>query len=157
RLVAFGITPTEPHTGYGYIRKGTPMSELPACFALERFVEKPDAATARAWVDSGAYLWNSGIFLFPAARYLEEPERRQPEIVTACRCAIAEGSGDPPFVRLGAEAFATSPSISIDYAVMEHLEGGVMVPVDIGWNDVGSWSALWQISGKDPAGNAMHG
>ena len=157
RLVAFGITPTEPHTGYGYIRKGTPMSELPACFALERFVEKPDAATAQAWVDSGAYLWNSGIFLCPAARYLEELERRQPEIVTACRRAIAEGSGDPPFVRLGAEAFATSPSISIDYAVMEHLEGGVMVPVDIGWNDVGSWSALWQISGKDPAGNAMHG
>jgi mannose-1-phosphate guanylyltransferase/mannose-1-phosphate guanylyltransferase/mannose-6-phosphate isomerase len=157
RLVTFGIRPTEPHSGYGYIRKGDPLPELPACFTLERFVEKPDAATAGAWVDSGEYLWNSGIFLLPAARYLDEIERRQPAIVAACRRALAEGTDDPSFLRLGAEAFAASPSISIDYAVMEHLEGGVVVPVSIGWNDVGSWSALWEISGKDAAGNAMHG
>jgi mannose-1-phosphate guanylyltransferase/mannose-6-phosphate isomerase len=155
--VTFGIRPTEPHSGYGYIRKGDPLPELPACFTLERFVEKPDAATAGAWVDSGEYLWNSGIFLLPAARYLDEIERRQPAIVAACRRALAEGTDDPSFLRLGAEAFAASPSISIDYAVMEHLEGGVVVPVSIGWNDVGSWSALWEISGKDAAGNAMHG
>ncbi len=120
-------------------------------------MEKPDVATAQAWVDSGAYLWNSGIFLFPAARYLEEIERRQPAIVAACRRALAEGGRDLSFLRLDADAFAASPSISIDYAVMEHLDGGVVVPVSMGWNDVGSWSALWEISGKDAAGNAMHG
>jgi mannose-1-phosphate guanylyltransferase / mannose-6-phosphate isomerase len=157
RMVTFGVTPTEPHPGYGYIRKGDPLPEFPACFTLERFVEKPDAATARAWVDSGEYLWNSGIFLLPAARYLDEIERRQPAIVAACRRALAEGTDDLSFLRLGAEAFAASPSISIDHAVMEHLEGGVVVPVSIGWNDVGSWSALWEISGKDAAGNATYG
>src|SRR5262249_62409749 len=118
---------------------------------------KPDAATARAWVDSGAYLWNSGIFLLPVARYLEELERRQPTIVAACRRALAEGRGDSSCFQLGGEAFAASPSISIDYAIMEQLEGGVVVPVSIGWNDVGSWSALWKISDKDETGNAMHG
>jgi mannose-1-phosphate guanylyltransferase/mannose-6-phosphate isomerase len=157
RMVTFGIEPTGPHTGYGYINKGTPLSDLPGCFALDRFVEKPDVATAQVCVDSGEYLWNSGIFLLPAARYLEEIERRQPAILAACRRALAEGGGDLSFLRLGADAFAASPSISIDYAVMEHLDGGVVVPVSMGWSDVGSWSALWEISGKDAAGNAMHG
>jgi mannose-1-phosphate guanylyltransferase/mannose-6-phosphate isomerase len=157
RLVTFGIEPRGPHTGYGYIRKGDPLPQLPGCFTLDRFVEKPDAGTAQTWVDSGVYLWNSGIFLLPAARYLEEIERRQPAIVAACRRALAEGSGDLSCLRLDAEAFAASPSISIDYAVMEHLDGGVVVPVSMGWSDVGSWSALWEISGKDTAGNAMHG
>ncbi len=157
RLVTFGIEPAVPHTGYGYIRKGAPLPELPGCFDLDHFVEKPDAGTAKAWVDRRAYLWNSGIFLLPAAWYLEEIERRQPAIVDACRRALAEGDRDPSFLRLDAESFAASPSVSIDYAVMEDLEGGVVVPVSMGWNDVGSWSALWEISGKDAAGNAMHG
>jgi mannose-1-phosphate guanylyltransferase / mannose-6-phosphate isomerase len=157
RLVTFGIEPTGPHTGYGYIRKGNMLPELPGCFTLDSFVEKPDAAAAEKWVDSGAYLWNSGIFLFPAARYLEEIERRQPAIVAACRRALAAGGSSLSFLRLDADAFAAAPSISIDYAVMEHLDGGVVVPVSMGWNDVGSWAALWEISGKDAAGNAMHG
>jgi mannose-1-phosphate guanylyltransferase/mannose-6-phosphate isomerase len=157
RLVTFGIKPTGTHTAYGYIRKGDPVPGLPGCFALDSFAEKPDAATAQAWVESGAYLWNSGIFLFPAAQYLEEIERRQPAILAACRRALAEGARDLSFLRLDAEKFAESPSISIDYAVMEHLDGGAVVPVSMGWNDVGSWAALWEISGKDAAGNAMHG
>jgi mannose-1-phosphate guanylyltransferase / mannose-6-phosphate isomerase len=138
RLVTFGIEPTGPHTGYGYIRKGDTLPELPECFTVDSFVEKPDAAVAQAWVDSGAYLWNSGIFLFPSARYLEEIERRQPAIVAACRRALAAGGSDLSFLRLDAEAFAAAPSISIDYAVMEQLDGGVVVPVSMGWNDVGS-------------------
>jgi mannose-1-phosphate guanylyltransferase/mannose-6-phosphate isomerase len=157
RLVTFGIEPTAPHSGYGSIRKGAPLPSLPGCFVLDRFVEKPDAVAARAWVDSGEYLWNSGIFLFPAARYLEEVERRQPAIGAACRRALARGGHDPSFLRLDANTFAEVPSISIDYAVMEHLDGGVVVPVGMGWSDVGSWSALWEISGKDAAGNATHG
>jgi mannose-1-phosphate guanylyltransferase / mannose-6-phosphate isomerase len=157
RLVTFGIEPTGSHAGYGCIRKGAPLPELRGCFHLDHFVEKPDAAAAHVWVESGAYLWNSGIFLFPAAQYLEELERRLPAIVAACRRALAEGGRDLSFLRLHAEAFAEAPSISIDYALMEHLDGGVVVPLSMGWNDVGSWSALWEISGKDAAGNAMHG
>jgi mannose-1-phosphate guanylyltransferase/mannose-6-phosphate isomerase len=157
RLVTFGIRPAGAHTGYGYIRQGNPVPGLPGCFALDSFAEKPDATTAQAWVESGAYLWNSGIFVLPAAQYLEELERRQPAIVAACRRALAEGGRDLSFLRLDAGRFAESPSISIDYAVMEHLDGGAVVPVSMGWKDVGSWAALWEISGKDAAGNATHG
>jgi mannose-1-phosphate guanylyltransferase/mannose-1-phosphate guanylyltransferase/mannose-6-phosphate isomerase len=156
-LVTFGITPTRPHAGYGYIQRGEALPALPRCHAVARFVEKPDAATAAAWVASGAYLWNSGIFLFPAARYLAELERHEPAIVAAARQALGGAEHDLSFLRLDAEAFATSPANSIDYAVMERVGDAVVVPVDMGWSDVGSWAALWAVSGKDAAGNATHG
>jgi len=157
RLVAFGIEPTQPHTGYGYVQRGAALPGAPGCFAVQRFVEKPDLATAQAYVATGEYAWNSGLFLFPAARYLEELERRQPAMVAACRRAVAEGEEDLGFLKLNADAFAASPSDSIDYAVMEHLDGGVVVPASMGWSDVGSWSALWDISEKDGDGNALRG
>ena len=157
RLVTFGIEPTGPHTGYGYIQRGAPLPGLPGCHAVARFVEKPDAATAEAWVASGEYQWNSGIFLFPAARYLAELERHEPAMVAACRRAVETVQRDLSFLRLGADAFAASPSNSIDYAVMEHVRDAVVVPVRMGWSDVGSWAALWQISDKDDAGNATQG
>jgi mannose-1-phosphate guanylyltransferase/mannose-6-phosphate isomerase len=156
-LVSFGIAPTGPHTGYGYIHAGQPLAELPGCHPVARFVEKPDAATAEAWVGSGEYLWNSGIFLFTASRYLAELERREPAIVESCRRALATAKHDLSFLRLGEEAFTASPSNSIDYAVMEHAVGSVVVPVRMGWSDVGSWSALWEISTKDGTGNATEG
>jgi mannose-1-phosphate guanylyltransferase/mannose-6-phosphate isomerase len=130
---------------------------MPGCFAIRRFVEKPDLATAEAYVATGEYAWNSGIFLFPVRRWIEEIGQRQPAILDACRRAVLEGEDDLGFLRLGAEAFAASPSDSIDYAVMEHLDGGVVVPVSMGWSDVGSWSALWEISERDEAGNATRG
>jgi mannose-1-phosphate guanylyltransferase/mannose-6-phosphate isomerase len=156
-LVTFGITPTRPHAGYGYIHRGAALPGLPGCHAVARFVEKPDIATAGAWVASGEYLWNSGIFLFPAARYLAELERHEPAIVAASRRALAGAQHDLSFLRLEADAFAASPANSIDYAVMERVGDAAVVPVDMGWSDVGSWAALWAVSGKDATGNATHG
>jgi mannose-1-phosphate guanylyltransferase/mannose-6-phosphate isomerase len=157
RLVTFGIEPTGPHTGYGYIQRGPALAGLPGCHGVARFVEKPDATTAAAWVATGEYLWNSGIFLFPAARYLAELERRVPAMLEACRRALAGAHRDLSFLKLDAEAFAACPSDSIDYAVMEGVEDAVVVPVSMGWSDVGSWAALWQISDKDAAGNVTRG
>ena len=161
RLVTFGVTPARPETGYGYIRRGEALEGLPGCFALERFVEKPDAATARAYVEDGGYDWNSGIFLFKASRYLEELDRLQPEITAACRAAIeggppADGQG-PDFIALDPEAFATAPAISIDNAVMEPTSLGAVVPVDMGWSDLGSFQALWECGAKDGSGNVVIG
>ena len=158
RLVTVGITPTGAHAGYGYIQRGSVLDGLPRCHGVARFVEKPDPATAAALVASGEYLWNSGIFLFPAARYLAELERHEPAIVAASRRALDDAKHDPlSFLRLDADAFAASPATSIDYAVMERVADAAVVPVDMGWSDVGSWAALWAVSGKDPAGNATHG
>jgi len=156
-LVTFGIAPTAPHVGYGYIQRGDALPALPRCHAVARFVEKPDAATAAAWFASGDYLWNSGIFLFPVARYLAELERYEPAIVAAARQAVAGAAHDLSFLRLDAGAFAASPANSIDYAVMERATDAVVVPVDMGWSDVGSWAALWAVSGKDEAGTSTHG
>src|SRR5262249_35954533 len=156
-LVTFGIHPTAPHTGYGYIHRGPALPELPGCHAVTRFIEKPDAATAEAWVASGDYLWDSRIFLSPAARYVSELERRQPAVVEACRRALDGAQRDLSFLRLASEAFASSPAISIDYAVMEHVQDAVVVPVRMGGSDVGAWSALWQLSTKDDAGNVTQG
>jgi len=134
------------------------LDGLPRCHGVARFVEKPDPATAAALVASGEYLWNSGIFLFPAARYLAELERHEPAIVAASRRALDDAKHDPlSFLRLDADAFAASPATSIDYAVMQRVADAAVVPVDMGWSDVGSWAALWAVSGKDPAGNATHG
>jgi mannose-1-phosphate guanylyltransferase/mannose-1-phosphate guanylyltransferase/mannose-6-phosphate isomerase len=141
----------------GYIQASTPVGEFPAVRKVGGFVEKPDLATATRFLADGTHLWNSGIFLLPAQRYLDELERLAPDILTACRAALAGASEDADFRRLSVEAFAESPSISIDYAVIEKTENSVVVPVDIGWSDVGSWSALWKIGDKDDAGNVKSG
>jgi mannose-1-phosphate guanylyltransferase / mannose-6-phosphate isomerase len=156
-IVTFGITPNAPETGYGYVQRGAPLSGAPGTFHVARFVEKPDRKTAEAYIASGDYSWNSGMFLFSAATMLREMERLQPAILDACRKAIAAGSQDADFLRLGEKEFAASPSISLDYAVMEHTPHAAIVPVDMGWSDVGSWSSLWEIAGKDDAGNLLAG
>jgi len=153
RLVTFGIVPTGPETGYGYIRAAAGEGVR----AVERFVEKPDAETARGYVASGEYFWNSGMFLFRASRYLEELGRHRPDILEACRRAFAGARRDADFVRLDREAFAACPADSIDYAVMEKTDAAAVLPVDVGWNDVGSWSALWEVAERDADGNAHHG
>ncbi len=152
-LVTFGIVPDAAETGFGYIQ----AEPGEGVRKVRRFVEKPDAATAQSYLDAGGYFWNSGMFLFRASRYLQELERFHPDIVTACRAAFAQATRDGDFVRLGTEAFAACPSDSIDYAVMEKTDAAMVLPVDIGWNDVGSWSALWDVSERDAAGNAHHG
>ena len=152
-LVTFGIVPTGPETGYGYI-KAAPGEGVRR---VERFVEKPDTATAAAYVAGGDYVWNSGMFLFRASVYLSELERSHPDMLAACRAALADARRDADFIRLGKEAFATSPSDSIDYAVMEKTSHAAVLPIDVGWNDVGSWSALWQVAEQDGDGNAHHG
>ncbi|MBO9716371.1 MAG: mannose-1-phosphate guanylyltransferase/mannose-6-phosphate isomerase [Pseudoxanthomonas sp.] len=153
KLVTFGIVPTGPETGYGYI-KASPGDDVRA---VERFVEKPDAATAQGYVDSGEYFWNSGMFLFRASRYLEELGRHQPQMLAACRAAFDGARRDEDFVRLDKDAFTTSPSDSIDYAVMEKTADAAVLPISVGWNDVGSWSALWEVAEQDGDGNAHHG
>ena len=156
-LVTFGITPERAETGYGYIRLGAPWNGAPGCFKVARFVEKPDTATAQAYLDDGAYDWNSGIFLFQARRYLEDLAITCPEIAETCRRAVDSATVDLDTVRLEAEAFAACPSLSIDHAVMEPSERAAVVPVDMGWCDVGSWTSLWEIGDKDGHGNLLSG
>ncbi|HEY1260046.1 MAG TPA: mannose-1-phosphate guanylyltransferase/mannose-6-phosphate isomerase [Stellaceae bacterium] len=156
-LVAFGITPERPETGYGYIRSGAPYDGAEGAFAIAAFVEKPEPKRAREFLASGTHYWNSGIFLFPARRYLDELERLRPDIVAACREALAAVQSDADFTRLGKDAFASCPAESIDYAVMEHTAAAVVVPVAMGWSDVGSWDALWEMGAKDEAGNLIEG
>lgn len=152
-LVTFGIVPTRPETGYGYIRTGAPVA---SGSRIDRFVEKPDEATARAYVDDGGYLWNSGMFLFTAASYLNELATHQPPLLAAVEKAV-DGASRNGGLLLDANAFASSPSTSIDYAVMEHTTQGVVIPLEAGWNDVGSWSALYDVSPQDAAGNVVVG
>lgn len=154
KLVTFGIQPTEPNTGYGYIRRGAPDGEG---FVVESFVEKPDLATAQAYLASGEYLWNGGIFLFSARAYLDELGNRLPAMVENCRAALAEGASDLFFFRLADAAFAAIAGQSIDYAVMEHTDRAAVVPVDMGWSDIGSFSALWAESPRDGDGNVLLG
>jgi mannose-1-phosphate guanylyltransferase/mannose-6-phosphate isomerase len=156
-LVTFGITPERPETGYGYIRRGLPLNELEDVFRVAEFVEKPAFDLAQSFVASGEHFWNGGIFLFPAALYLDELGRTRPDIVAACRRALAEASRDADFIRLGTAAFHACPADSIDYALMEHTARAAVVPVGMGWSDVGSWDALWELSDKDAAGNAIAG
>lgn len=156
-MVTFGITPSRPETGYGYIRSGAAVEGIEACFAVDRFVEKPDSKTAAAYVASGEYVWNSGVFLFPIAGALAELETTAPAIVTGCRAALAAANTDLDFVRLAAGPFGAIESISVDYALMERTTRGVVVPADIGWSDVGSWSALWELASHDDQGNATIG
>ena len=156
-LMTFGIVPDSPHTGFGYIRRGAPLDGLDGCWQVARFIEKPDRERARMLIADGDCYWNSGIFLFGARRYLEELERFQPGIVEACRAAVTAETPDLDYLRLDPEAFLRAPSISIDYAVMEHTERAAMIPADIGWNDLGSWLALWQAGAEDGAGNVAKG
>jgi mannose-1-phosphate guanylyltransferase/mannose-6-phosphate isomerase len=157
RLVLFGVTPTEPHTGYGYIRRGAPLSGFAGVFAVDAFMEKPTSATAAGYVMAGGYYWNSGIFVFRARTFLDELASHDPSILEAARQALAAAKEDLGFLRLDPDAFARAPSISIDYAVMERTRAAAVVPVDIGWSDVGSWSSLWEIAQQDATGNAVRG
>ncbi len=158
RLVLFGIKPTEAHTGYGYIKQGAALEGFNGgAFTVESFAEKPDRVTAKAYVASGDYFWNSGIFVLNARTYLEEIARLEPKILDAARSALAKATDDLGFLRLDKASFAASPNISIDYAVMERTTAGAMLPLDVGWNDVGSWSSLWDIAPRDDKGNYIHG
>ncbi|MBV8888706.1 MAG: mannose-1-phosphate guanylyltransferase/mannose-6-phosphate isomerase [Alphaproteobacteria bacterium] len=156
-LVTFGITPRRAETGYGYIRRGAPLAGCPGAFAVAEFIEKPQAGAAEHFLAGGEYSWNSGMFLFPAALLVEELERLRPDIVAACRQALAAARQDDDFVRLDRVAFERCPAESIDYAVMEHTGRAAVVPADIGWSDIGSWDALWEMSPRDEAGNAVIG
>lgn len=156
-LVTFGIVPSTPETGFGYLQAEDGPHDADAPRRVLRFVEKPDAVTAQAYLDAGGYYWNSGMFLFLASRYLRELERLRPEMLQAVREALEGASRDGDFVRLDKDAFAACPSDSIDYAVMEHTDAAMVLPVDFGWNDVGSWSALWDVSEQDGEGNAHQG
>ena len=152
-LTTFGIVPDRAETGYGYVRRGADRGRWAE---LERFVEKPDLATAERYVASGDYLWNSGMFVLAASTYLRELERHAPAMLAACREAVASSRPDGDCTRLGA-AFAASPADSIDYAVMEKTDRAAVVPLDAGWSDVGSWSALYDVLDKDDAGNVAVG
>jgi len=156
-LVTFGMAPTKPETGYGYIRRGAPHEAVDGCFDVEKFVEKPDATTANDYLRSGDYLWNSGMFLFRAGALIEEMERHCPDIIARCREAVAKGRRDLTFLRLDEAAFGAATSISIDHAVMEKTDRAVVVPASFGWSDIGAWSALWEISETDGANNVVLG
>lgn len=153
-LVTFGINPTGPHTGYGYIARGAALGEG---FRVAGFVEKPPLETAQAFVAAGTYDWNAGIFLFRADAWLAELDRHRPGIVAACREALAEGTADLFFQRLGEAAFGRAESISIDHAVMERTDRAAVVPVSMGWSDIGSWSAVWAEGPQDEDGNVALG
>jgi mannose-1-phosphate guanylyltransferase/mannose-6-phosphate isomerase len=157
RIVTFGMRPTAPETGYGYIEVGAPLEGIPGVNDLTRFVEKPDAATAAALVASGRHLWNSGMFVFTAATLLAEMARHAPDVLEAVRIAVRERKQDLDFIRLDPVSFAAAPDISIDYAVAERTECAAVVPSDIGWSDVGSWGALWDLGNKDETGNVAVG
>ena len=154
KLVTFGIIPSEPHTGYGYIEA---VDSLEGAHSVASFKEKPDSQTAANYVRHGGYYWNSGMFLFKASRYLQELKTHRSDIAAACEAAVGTVSQDLDFIRIDTEAFTACPDDSIDYAVMEKTSDAVVVPMDAGWNDIGSWSSLWDVSDKDEAGNASSG
>ena len=157
KLVLFGITPTKPETGYGYIRLGPALSGTPGVHAVASFTEKPDERTAREYIEDGSYAWNGGIFLLPAAKFLEELGFHEPAVLAAAREALERATTDLDFLRLDAASFRASPSISIDYAVMERTKDAAVMPVSFPWSDVGAWSALWDIGEKDNARNVSIG
>jgi mannose-1-phosphate guanylyltransferase/mannose-1-phosphate guanylyltransferase/mannose-6-phosphate isomerase len=156
-IVTFGMQPTTPETGYGYIESGDELPGSAGVRRVARFVEKPDAARAAEFVKTGRHLWNSGMFVASAATMLAEMEAHAPEVLKGARAAVTAAKRDGDFIRLDAAAFAATPAISIDYAVMERTQKSAVVPASIGWSDIGSWAALWEIQPKDAAGNATHG
>jgi mannose-1-phosphate guanylyltransferase/mannose-1-phosphate guanylyltransferase/mannose-6-phosphate isomerase len=157
RLVTFGIQPNSPETAYGYIQSGAAIPEADGCFDVSQFVEKPNLETAESYLESGDFFWNSGMFLFKPSVYLAELEKFKPEIIKQVKLALESSYQDLDFCRLEEKAFTASPSDSIDYAVMEQTSLAAVVPVDIGWNDVGSWAALWDVQAKDADGNSLRG
>ena len=154
KLVTFGVVPTQPHVGYGYIEAGEVLGDG---FDVISFKEKPDLRTAGDYLSVGGFYWNSGMFLFRASRYLDELQTFQPDIHQACVSSVANAHADLDFIRVDAEAFGHCPSESVDYAVMEKTSDAVVVPLDAGWNDIGSWASLWDIGEKDEAGNVAVG
>ena len=154
KLVTFGIVPNEPHTGYGYIKRGSAGNKG---FKVDAFVEKPSSQLAQKYLSSGDYFWNSGMFLFKASRYLEELRKYRPDIAEICEISMSNAESDLDFLRVSSEKFSLCPSESIDYAVMEKTADAVMVPMDAGWSDIGSWSSLWDVSKKDGDGNSCQG
>ena len=154
KLVTFGIVADKPHTGFGYIKRGV---EQGAGFVVDQFVEKPSIELAQGYLDSGEYYWNSGMFLVRANRYLSELSKFRPDIYEVCKLSVTEVTVDQDFIRIDSETFKGCPSESVDYAVMERTEDAVVVPMDAGWSDVGSWSSLWDVSAKDHNGNSSAG
>ena len=156
-LATFGVVPNAPETGYGYIRRGEPLPGCDDCFKIERFVEKPDRNTAEGFLADGGFYWNRGMFMFRADRFVAEIEQHAPAIAKAAESAVHDAYRDLDFCRLDEAAFSASPSDSIDYAVMEHTRDGVVVSADIGWSDVGSWTALADVQQRDANGNVQRG
>jgi mannose-1-phosphate guanylyltransferase / mannose-6-phosphate isomerase len=157
KLVLFGITPGSPHTGYGYIQRGEALPGFEGAFRVAAFAEKPCRETAQRYVASREYYWNSGIFVLGVRAFLDELERLQPAVLAAADAALQEARNEEGFLRLDAEAFAKAPIISVDYAVMEKTALAAVLPIDLGWSDVGSWSSLWELSTRDEQGNAVEG
>lgn len=159
KLVTFGVVATGPETGYGYIHRGELQSDNTIAYSVNSFVEKPNLKTAIEYLESGEYYWNSGMFLFKASRYLEELSKFRPDILEACENSIASVRYDTigDFIRVNQDAFVSCPDESIDYAVMEKTEAAIVIPLNAGWNDVGSWSALWEVNEKDIKGNSLIG
>jgi mannose-1-phosphate guanylyltransferase / mannose-6-phosphate isomerase len=157
KLTTFGIVPERPETGFGYIRRGAAHPRIAGVHAIAEFVEKPELERAKRFLASGEYAWNSGMFVFPVAKLLAELERLAPELVACCRAAVAQASSDLTFTRLAEKPFAACPSISIDHALMEHTDSAAVVTAEIGWSDVGSWTALWEIGARDEHGNVTSG
>ena len=156
-LVTFGVTPHAPATGYGYIERGGAIDAEPGAYRVAGFVEKPDLERARAMAASGRFAWNSGMFAFSSTRFLEELGKHRADILAGARAAWQQARHDLDFTRLDAKSFAVCPSESIDYAVMERTDSAAVIPVDIGWSDVGSWSTLWEVGAKDAQGNVVRG
>ncbi len=158
RLVLFGIKPSEPHTGYGYIRQGGSLAAFSgAAFQVREFVEKPDLKTAERYLADGGYSWNSGIFVLHVRTFIDELARLEPRVLDAARNGLEQAVEDLGFLRLDKTAFSAAPSISVDYAVMEKTELSAMLPIDVGWNDIGSWSSLWDVAPHDKEGNFVNG
>jgi mannose-1-phosphate guanylyltransferase/mannose-6-phosphate isomerase len=155
RLVTFGIQPTGPATGFGYIQAGDSLGEH--AYRIQQFKEKPDEATAQSFLEQGNYTWNSGMFMVKASTLLEEAETHCPDVLKGARAALLQGRKDLDFIRLDEKAFEATPGISLDYAVMERTQNACVIPLDAGWSDVGNWSSLWDISAKDEAHNATYG
>lgn len=158
RMAMLGIKPLEPHTGYGYIKRGPALEGFGGtAYTVDSFTEKPDRATAENYLLTGLHFWNSGIFVLHAQTFIDEVARYEPKILQAAQASLTKADEDLGFVRLDAQSFALAPDISVDYAVMEKTERAAMLPLDVGWSDVGSWSSLWELSPQDQHGNSVRG
>ncbi len=156
-VVTFGMTPTSPETGYGYIERGEPLAGIDGAFRVARFVEKPDRRTAESYLASGGFLWNAGMFVVTAATLIEEFGRHAPDVLASVREAVDRCRVDADFIRLDVASFSACRNISLDYAVAEKSSRNAVVPASLGWSDVGSWAALWELGTKDAAGNVTAG